>query len=336
MFASNGEISPTLANLTLDGMQEAIRQAAHRRGDKVNFVRYADDFIVTGANREILEQKVQPALTAFLAQRGLELSEQKTVITATEKGFNFLGHTVRKFGDTLLTRPAKSSVQALRDKIRLCFQSALGLSQEALIRKLNPVLRGWANYHRNGAAKRTFDHLDYYVFRKLWRWAKRRHPTKSAAWRKHKYFSATGKEWAFSVPIRLAEGKSHVLKLYQMASTRIERHIKSKGQPTPTTHSTLITSPSAVALPGAQGPRRLPRRQSHPAPRRRSNLTRVQTCRRAPTPWRAGLRGLSRMKGNFQVRFLEGGGLATARLHSAQGKASGFGLAASDGGASLG
>ncbi len=228
-----GIISPILANLALEGMQEAIRQAAPQPADKVHFIRYADNFIVTGANRQILEQQVKPALTAFLAQRGLALSEQKTVITSIYQGFNFLGHTVRKFGDTLLMRPAKSSTQALRDKIRLCFKSALGLSQEALLRKLNPILRGWANYYRNGAAKRTFDQLDCYVFRKLWRWTRRRHPTKSAAWRTHKYFSAAGKKGLFSVRLRKAGGESRVLTLYRMSSTRIERHIKVKGAANP-------------------------------------------------------------------------------------------------------
>ncbi len=228
-----GIISPILANLTLDGMQEVVRQAAPQPADKAHFIRYADDFIVTGANRQILEQQVKPALTAFLAQRGLVLSEQKTVITSIHQGFNFLGHTVRKFGDTLLTRPAKSSIQALRDKIRLCFQSALGLSPEALIRQLNPLLRGWANYYRHGAAKRTFDTLDSYVFRKLRRWTRRRHPNKSATWRIHKYFSAAGKKGLFSVRIRKAGSQSRVLTLYRMSSTRIERHIKVKGAANP-------------------------------------------------------------------------------------------------------
>jgi RNA-directed DNA polymerase len=227
-----GLISPLLANMTLDGMQEAIRQAVSK-GDKVNFVRYADDSIQTGATKELLEQKVKPALTDFLKPRGLELSEQKTVITSTQNGFNFLGHTVRKFGDKLLTFPAKSNVQALRDKVRLCVQSALGLSQEALIRKLNPLLRGWANYYRNGAATRTFAKLDYYVSDRLWRWAKRRHPNQSATWRKQKYFSRIGNSWTFSVTIRLANEESKVLKLYRMTNTQIERHIKIRGKANP-------------------------------------------------------------------------------------------------------
>ncbi len=227
-----GLISPLLANFTLDGMERAVKAVA-QRSDKVNFVRYADDFVVTGANRELLEQKVKPALTAFLQERGLELSEQKTVITHIQEGFNFLGHTVRKHGDKLLITPAKSKVQTLRQKIKQVIQSALALTQKTLLHKLNPLLRGWANYYRNGAAKRTFAKLDHYVFRILWRWATRRHPKKSSSWKKRKYFSATGTNGAFSVQIHRAQGESRVLKLYLMASTHIERHIKVQGAANP-------------------------------------------------------------------------------------------------------
>jgi len=228
-----GIISPMLANLALDGMQSAIMQAVHKRSDKVNFVRYADDFIVTGATRELLEQKVKPALTAFLLPRGLELSEQKTVITRIDEGFNFLGHTVRKFGDKLLMRPAKSNVQALRVKTRFCIQAARGLSQEVLLRKLNPLIRGWANYYRNGASKRTFTRVDHFVHWQLWRWAKRRHPAKSAAWNLRKYFSATGRRGIFSVRLNQGTSRGKLLRLYEAASTRIQRHVKIRGAANP-------------------------------------------------------------------------------------------------------
>jgi RNA-directed DNA polymerase len=228
-----GLISPIIANLVLDGMQKAIAQAVPRQGSKVHFVRYADDFATTSAAKELLEQQVKPALTAFLTPRGLELSEQKTVITHISQGFNFLGHTVRKFGDKLLTTPAKSNFRALQDKIRRCLQSAIGQPQEVLLRQLNPIIRGWACYFRHGAAKRTFQRLDTYVFRKLWRWTKRRHPQKSAAWRKHKYFSAAGKKWLFSVKLTKDRGSSHVLSLYKAASTKIQRHIKVRRAANP-------------------------------------------------------------------------------------------------------
>jgi RNA-directed DNA polymerase len=228
-----GVISPILANLALDGMQKAIRQAVRREGDKVNFVRYADDFIVTGATRELLEQKVKPALTAFLTPRGLELSEQKTVITPIHKGFDFLGHTVRKFGDKLLTYPAKSGVKALREKISLCIKSALGKPQAALLRQLNPLLRGWANYYRHGASKRTFNRLDNYVFWQLLRWARRRHPKKTAAWRQRKYFSAAAPKGIFSVRLTKETGTGQALVLYRATSTVIRRHVKIIGAANP-------------------------------------------------------------------------------------------------------
>ena len=228
-----GIISPLLANLALDGMQQAIRQGVSGTGHKVNFVRYADDFIVTGATRQILEQKIKPTLIAFLAERGLELSEQKTIITPIQDGFKFLGHTVRKYGDKLLTHPTESNILNLRDKIRVCFQSALALSQEALLRKLNPILRGWANFYRYGAAKGTFDKLDRYVFRKLWCWAKRRHPHKSNEWRKRRYFSVDGKEWCFGLRIPTTDNKSKLLQVYRLGSTKILRHIKVKGDANP-------------------------------------------------------------------------------------------------------
>ena len=227
-----GLISPLLANFALDGMEQAVK-AVTGKGDKANFVRYADDFVETGATRELLEQKAKPALTVFLAERGLALSEQKTVITHIQEGFDFLGHTVRKYGDKLLITPAKSKVQAMRQKIRLKFKSALGRPAEGLLRQLNPLLRGWANYYRNGAAKRTFSKLDRYVLWKLWRWIHRRHPNKSSRWKKQRYFSAAGPDGPFSVPVQLRNGDTRVLQIYKLASTRIERHIKVRGTANP-------------------------------------------------------------------------------------------------------
>jgi len=227
-----GLISPLLANLALDGMEQAAKAGTQQK-DKVHFIRYADDFVVTGATRELLEQKVKPALTAFLAQRGLQLSEQKTVLTHIQEGFDFLGHTVRKYGDKLLITPAKSKVAAVREKIGRLIHSALGLTQEALLRRLNPLLRGWANYYRHGASKRTFNKLDDYVYHRLWRWIKRRHPNKPRRWQRQKYFTAAGDKRVFSIRIRAKEGESRVLTLHRTVSTAIQRHIKVKGTANP-------------------------------------------------------------------------------------------------------
>jgi len=226
-----GLISPLLSNLALDGLEQAVKAVA-QQSDKVHFVRYADDFVVTSANEQLLEQQVKPAVTAFLQKRGLELSEQKTVLTHIQTGFDFLGHTLRKYGEKLLITPAKRKVQILREKISRLIHSALGLTPEALLRQLNPLLRGWANYYRNQASKQTFGKLDYYICCQLWRWATRRHPKKPAAWKLRKYFSAARQHGTFSVPITRGD-QSRVLKLYSLASTQIERHLKVRGTANP-------------------------------------------------------------------------------------------------------
>jgi RNA-directed DNA polymerase len=140
---------------------------------------------------------------------------------------------VRKYGEKLLITPAKSKVQRLREKLKQMMQSALGLSQEELLRKLNPRLTGWANFYRHGASKRTFANLDRYVFLIIWRWITRRHPEKTRAWKKRKYFWAAGENRDFSVRVQRKGGESRVLKLYRLASTSILRHLKVKGVANP-------------------------------------------------------------------------------------------------------
>ena len=119
----------------------------------------------------------------------------------------------------------------MRNKISRLIHTALGHTQEEHLRQLNPLLRGWANYYRNGAAKTLFAALDNYVEHKLWRWITRRHPHKSAAGKKRKYFSVA--DGAFSVSYRTKKGESRRLTLYRMAATSIERHLKVKGEANP-------------------------------------------------------------------------------------------------------
>jgi len=227
-----GIASPLLANLTLDGMEQAIRASIKPRRDKVNFIRYADDFVVTAASKDLLEHKVKPVIVDFLRERGLKLSEEKTLITHIAQGFNFLGQQVRKYGDKLLIKPTRQSVRSVLDKARQRIRSCRGMKAAVLIRKLNPVLRGWANYHRHVVSKRTYGRVDHYVRVMLWRWARREHSNQSRGWIKRRYFSAEPKG-TFSVRTQDREGNERVLKAYQMGHTIIERHIKVRGQANP-------------------------------------------------------------------------------------------------------
>ena len=227
-----GIASPVLANLTLDGLEKTIRKAIKVRRDKVNFIRYADDFVVTAASKELLEQKIKPVITEFLRERGLRLSEEKTVITHITQGFNFLGQQVRKYGNKLLIKPTQSSVRNVLEKARERIRESRGMKAEVLIRKLNPVLRGWAQYHRNVVSSKTYNRVDFHIRRMLWSWARREHQQKTNGWIGRRHFSADEKG-QFSEWIEDREGKRRVLKVYRLSETIIERHIKVRGEANP-------------------------------------------------------------------------------------------------------
>ncbi len=170
-----GVISPVIANVALDGLEAAVHASAGgseraRRRAKLNVIRYADDFVVSGASRDVLESVVLPAIRRFMAERGLELSEEKTRITHIAEGFDFLGQNVRKYGDQLLTKPAKKSIKSLLDKVTDIIKGNATATQAAVIQQLNPVIRGWAMYHRYAAAKATFSLIPdgHFKFPHLW------------------------------------------------------------------------------------------------------------------------------------------------------------------------
>ena len=232
-----GIISPALANWTLNGLEtelvvhlEATCGVAATRKLKVGVVRYADDFVVTGASKEILETKVKPWIEAFLAVRGLRLSEAKTKIVHIDNGFDFLGWNFRKYAGKLLIKPSKKNVRAFYEKLRKVIGENLGAKHENLIRVLNPILRGWSQYHSPVVAKQVFSRTDSLLYWRLVRWAKRRHPNKSADWVSSKYWkSIDNRNWVFAAAVTDKKGAKEMLELYSLGSTPIERHRKVKG-----------------------------------------------------------------------------------------------------------
>ena len=118
------------------------------KSKQVNFVRYADDFIVTSNSKEVLENEIKPMIKAFLSERGLELSDEKTIVTSITEGFDFLGFTIREYKRTVLITPAEKRMKRLRDKIGETITRMQGKSAEELIEALNPIIRGWTNYYR--------------------------------------------------------------------------------------------------------------------------------------------------------------------------------------------
>ena len=230
-----GIISPTILNVTLSGLEKAIRNATSKRKDKVNCSIYADDFIVTGKSKEILEQQVKPVIEFFLRERGLELSQEKTKITHIAEGFDFLSVNIRKYNDgKLIRKPSKKSVKNFLGNIRKIVKSKPTAKTEHLIWLLNPKIRGWANYFRHVCSKRTFKYVDNQIFKMLWCWIHRRHPRKGGLWRKKRYFRCNKlRNWIFFSKITNDDGVVSYLDLYQASSTPIKRHIKIRGEATP-------------------------------------------------------------------------------------------------------
>ena len=223
-----GVISPLLANIGLHGLEQLIKTT----NPKLGIVRYADDFIVTARDKESLE-KAQTRIQQWLLERGLELSTEKTVITPLSDGFDFLGFNHRHYSGKLLIKPSKKKVLDFCKRIGKEIEAMKGCQQEEVIKKLNPILRGFANYYKGGVSKKTFSYISHRVWLYLWRWAKRRHPNKSKRWIKQRYFKTIkGKDWVFTCLGENRE-KEKSYTLYSIASTPIERHIKVKGEASP-------------------------------------------------------------------------------------------------------
>jgi RNA-directed DNA polymerase len=164
---------------------------------KVHFVRYADDFVVTAPTKEIAEE-LKFLLSSFLAERGLVMSESKTKITHINDGFDFLGYNFRKYKGVLLIKPSKESVKKVTRKIGSVLHKAAAWNQEQVIQILNPIIKGWTNYHRHIASKETFKRMDYIVWNQLWQWAKRRHSNKGYKWIAQRYWSKIeNRNWVF-------------------------------------------------------------------------------------------------------------------------------------------
>jgi RNA-directed DNA polymerase len=239
-------VSPTLANMVLDGLESHLDKICEIKNRstvfrgynpyRIHLIRYADDFIVTSSDPQYLENVVRPAIETFLNERGLTLSQEKTQITSIEQGFNFLGQNIRKYKKTekkiLLIQPSEKNVKSFLAKVKQTIQSNSNVRTGFLIQKLNPMIRGWALYHRHIVAKQKFVDIDHAVTMMLWKWAKRRHKgRKSIRWVKNRYFTRhKGFDWTL---FDINDETKETLCLFRAASIRIQRHVKidSKANP---------------------------------------------------------------------------------------------------------
>lgn len=226
-----GIISPTLCNVVLDGLEQAIREAVPR-GERVFFIRYADDFVVAAEKREVLEGPVPTAIVLFLAVRGLELSPEKTKLTHIDEGFDFLGKHLQKERGRLYIMPSVKNVQSICAKIRQAVRDCFGLSAADLIRRLNPIIRGWATSHRTVQSGDAFSSVEKETFAAVWRWCQRNHPNKNRTWIVRRYYGITSRgRWGrFHA---WDKARKRLVELVRPQDVPLVRYIKVRAQSNP-------------------------------------------------------------------------------------------------------
>ena len=240
--AQGSVISPLLANVALHGMEVDLQQAF--KGDKrPMLIRYADDLLVLHKDLRVV-QASQQFLSEWLRGMGLELKPSKTRITHTlvphegQVGFDFLGYEVRQYpvgkthskqGFKTIIKPSREAKIRHSHRIRAVIRAHKAAAQAALIDRLNPIIRGWANYYSNACSKATYNLMNHLVYQKLRAWAYHRHPNKSRRWIVRKYWlMESGEGWVFA-----SRNDQRTLRLFQHPQTPIKRHVKVQGSRSP-------------------------------------------------------------------------------------------------------
>jgi len=169
-----------------------------------------------------------------LSERGLKISEEKTRIVHIGDGFNFLGFNLRQYKGKLLIKPQKEKVLKFCKELGRTISQCATWTQQNLIAKLKPVLRGFANYYRGVVSKKTFNYINHRVTMYLYRWAKRRHPNKGKRWVKNRYFHRVeDNEWTFACYGTDSRGRNKFYSLTNISKTPIIRHVKVTGNYSP-------------------------------------------------------------------------------------------------------
>src|SRR5262245_8998219 len=235
-----GVISPLLANIALHGMEDALGVTRDKQGNlrgKRALVKYADDFVIFCETEEDAV-KAKAEIAEWLKTRGLELSAEKTKIRHLSEGFDFLGFNVRQYpapqtsrsGWKLLIKPSKAAIQKFRTKVKAIWLKHRGQSVGNVLKALNPVIRGWANYYRTVVSKDTFNKLDHWMFRRCVRHVRHKHPNKPWKWAVAKYWGqmkeGDNNRWVFG-------DKQTGIYLLLFNWTPIVRHILVQGAASP-------------------------------------------------------------------------------------------------------
>ena len=228
-----GIISPILCNMTLDGLQDLVIKGRNKKRRKLNIIRYADDFIITGATEDILLNEIKPDVEKFLAQRGLTLSVEKTKLTNINAGFDFLGFNIRKYNQKLIIKPSKKKTPQLFTKIRECLNQCHGIPFYAMLCKLNRVIRGWAYAHRKVVVKDIMSYIDTNIYKLVARWLRKEHRNKNWSWIKQTCLKRVKGCSNLGMTYMTRAGEIKWVELFKMARVPVRYHTKIRGEANP-------------------------------------------------------------------------------------------------------
>ena len=219
--------------MTLDGLQAIVIKGRNKKRCKLNVIRYADDFIITGVSPEILLTEIKPDIIEFLAERGLSLSEEKTKLSHINEGFDFLGFNIRKYKQKLLVKPERRKAKELRNKVKALLKQYRGVSFHVMLLKLNSVLRGWAYAHRQVVAKELMGRLDNDIFKLVCKWLTKEHRRKTWSWISKQYRKRYRGRWQFMQVYLTAKGIVKTVCLFRLSDLPIRYHNKIRAKATP-------------------------------------------------------------------------------------------------------
>jgi RNA-directed DNA polymerase len=285
-----GVVSPVLLNVALHGMEQ-VAGARYRTGTNAGrivegcpvLIRYADDLVALCHSRQEATE-VKARLAGWLAPRGLAFNEDKTRVVSLDEGFDFLGFNVRRYGGKPLIKPSKAAQRRIRERLRTELRSLRGSNAQAVIKRLNPIIRGWAAYYRTQVSSDVFSSLDHYLWQLTYKWAKYSHANKPTSWVVAQYFGKFNKarqnRWVFG---HRASG-AH---LHQFAWTKIVRHriVRSGASPDDPTLADYWAWRRKEPLPINKTTQRLLKAQDGRCPICRGDLLTTDHRPQSPHEW---------------------------------------------------
>jgi RNA-directed DNA polymerase len=232
-----GILSPLLANIALSELDDYFHQLwekhrnswtrhryRERGGATFKLTRYADDFVVmvngTRAHTEFLWSEIGTVLSRV----GLRLAPEKTRIVHIDEGFDFLGFRIqrcRQYGSDrqlIYTFPSKKSMTSIKRKVKAVTKRITHQNADQLFRQLGSMTRGWAQYFRHGSSSKAYQSLQHYMWWRVWKWLKNKHPRASGRWIINRYYNGW---WPEYNDVTLWQPTTMTIKRYRYRGSRI-------------------------------------------------------------------------------------------------------------------